>query len=234
MRELTTTVSEGTQRDGRELKGAAMRARLRAATEALIAEVGIEGATTVEVARRCGVSRGAMLHHYPTRDALIIDTARHFWQRARDNVSILAEDMCRARAGSTKFVDRLYDDVFPAQALVIMLELMVGGRSDTRIGRAIDGILTDLFRSYEKLGEQAFSASGLSPQRIHIILTPIVSTLQGLRIQQIIDPNHAMSRAVLSALVAAIEALLAGDHFDRVALPEKKPAARAPKRRSKT
>ncbi|MBX9589860.1 MAG: TetR/AcrR family transcriptional regulator [Hyphomonadaceae bacterium] len=233
MIELASTASTEVQRDGRELKGAAMRARLRAATEALIAEVGIEGATTVEVARRCEVSRGAMLHHYPTRDELIIDTARHFWQRARDNVSIFADDMRKGRAGAAEFVDRLYEEVFPAQSLVIMLELMVGGRSDTKIGRAIKEILTDLFRAYEELGEHAFGSRGLSSQRIHVVITLIVSALRGLRIQQIIDPNDAMSHAVRSTLVVAIEALLADDHWGGATLAKTRPSARSRKRRSK-
>jgi len=217
MRHASTIESRQTQRDGREIKGAATRARLRAATEALIAEVGIQGATTVEVARRCGVSRGAMLHHYPTRDDLIIDTARHFWKRASDNVSILADDMSKGRVGAAQFVERLYEDVFPAQALAIMLELIVGGRSDSRIGREIDKILTDLFRAYERLGEQAFSSRGQSPERIHIVMTLIVSTLRGLRIQQIIDPSDARSRAVLSTLATTVEGLLAGDNPEQAA-----------------
>lgn len=230
MRENSTIVTAESQRDGRDLKGAAMRARLRATAESLIAEVGIEGTTTVEIARRCGVSRGAMLHHYPTRDELIIDTARHFWRRARDNVSSLADDMSQGRTRTAQFVDRLYDAVFPAQSLVIMLELMVGGRSDTRIGRAIDDILTDLFRSYEKLGEQAFSARGLSPVRIHIVMTLIVSTLRGLRIQQIIDPNQAMSREVLSALVTGIEALITDDRREHQLSPDAMGTPRSRKR----
>jgi AcrR family transcriptional regulator len=194
--------------DGREVKGAMMRARLRAATEALIAEVGVDAASAAAIAQRCGVSRGAMLHHYPTRDAIIIDTAAHFWQRARDIVAGLAEDMRHGRTDVATFVGRLYEEVFRANALVTMLDLMVSGRSETRIGEAVNQILTDLFASYEDLGVQAFQASGLPPERIQVIITLIVSTLRGLRIQDNIHPDEARVRAVLAALVEAVEALL--------------------------
>lgn len=194
--------------DGREAKGAIMRARLRAATEALIAEVGVEAASAAAIALKCGVSRGAMLHHYPTRDALIIDTAAHFWERSRDIVAHLAEDMRHGRTDVATFVGRLYEEVFRANALVTMLDLMVSGRSDTRIGENVNRILTDLFASYEALGAQAFQASGLPPARIHVIITLIVSTLRGLRIQDNIHPDEARVRAVLAALVEAVEALL--------------------------
>lgn len=194
--------------DGREVKGAIMRARLRAATEALIAEVGVDAASAAAIALKCGVSRGAMLHHYPTRDALIIDTAAHFWQRARDIVVGLAEDMGHGRTDVSTFVGRLYEEVFRANALVTMLDLMVSGRSDTRIGENVNRILTDLFASYESLGAQAFQASGLPSERIHVIITLIVSTLRGLRIQDNIHPDEARVRDVLAALVEAVEALL--------------------------
>lgn len=194
--------------DGREVKGAMMRARLRAATEQLIAEVGVEAASAAAIALRCGVSRGAMLHHYPTRDALIIDTAAHFWQRARDTVASLAEDVSNGRTDVATFVDRLYEDVFRANALVTMLDLMVSGRSDTRIGEAVNRILTDLFTSYEDLGVRAFHSSKLPPERIRVIITLIVSTLRGLRIQNNINPDEARVRAVLASLTEAAEVLL--------------------------
>lgn len=194
--------------DGREVKGAMMRARLRAATEQLIAEVGVEAASAAAIALRCGVSRGAMLHHYPTRDALIVDTAAHFWQRARDIVAGLADDVSHGRTDVATFVGRLYDEVFRANALVTMLDLMVSGRSETRIGEAVNRILTDLFASYEDLGIQAFQSSGLPPERIRVIITLIVSTLRGLRIQDNIKPDEARVRDVLASLTTAIEALL--------------------------
>lgn len=205
---ITPTRPDQETSDGRELKGAAMRARLRAATEELIAEVGVNAASAAAIAQRCGVSRGAMLHHYPTRDDLIIDTAAHFWQRARDIVAGLAEDMSAGRTDVPTFVGRLYDEVFRANALVTMLDLMVSGRSDTRVGEAVNEILTDLFHSYEELGARAFRTSGLPPERIHIIITLIVSTLRGLRIQDNIDRDEKRVRAVLATLCDCVETLI--------------------------
>jgi len=219
--------------DGREVKGAMTRARLRAATEQLIVEVGVEAASAAAIALRCGVSRGAMLHHYPTRDALIVDTAAHFWQRARDIVAGLAEDVSNGRTDVATFVDRLYDEVFRANALVTMLDLMVSSRSETRIGEAVNRILTDLFTSYEDLGIQAFQSSGLPPERIRVIITLIVSTLRGLRIQDNIHPDEARVRAVLASLAEAVEALLQNEQRNPARRTASKPAAKAVKGRKR-
>jgi AcrR family transcriptional regulator len=195
--------------DGREIKGASMRARLRAATEELIIEVGLEGASTVEIAKRCGVSRGAMLHHYATRDELLIDTAQHFWQKARDKVSVLADDMSAGRTGVSDFVERLYDDVFRANSIATMLELMVAGRTDSVLGRAVSDILTNLFHSYEELGERAFAPRGVPPEKIRVIVTLIVCALRGLRMQNILDPDDAVAKAVKAALIEAVQQIFA-------------------------
>lgn len=219
--------------DGREIKGAMTRARLRAATEQLIAEVGVEAASAAAIALRCGVSRGAMLHHYPTRDALIIDTAAHFWQRARDIVAGLAEDVSNGRTDVATFVDRLYDEVFRANALVTMLDLMVSGRSETRIGEAVNRILTDLFASYEDLGIQAFQSFGLPPERIRVIITLIVSTLRGLRIQDNIHPDEARVRDVLASLAEAVEALLQKERRGPARRTSGKPATKARRTRKR-
>lgn len=194
--------------DGRELKGAATRARLRAAAEDIIAELGIDAATSIEIAKRCGVSCGAMLHHYPTREEILIDTARHFWRRARDVVEGVTEDLGAGRSSISALVDRLYEEVFRGRSMLIMLELMVAGRSDTVLGRAVAEILTDLFRSYETLGERAFCPRGLPPQNAHTIINFIVSTLRGLRIQYVVDPSEDVAVAVKRSLIDAVEIMV--------------------------
>lgn len=195
--------------DGREAKGAAMRAQLRAATVELIGEIGIDAATVVKIANRCNVSRGAVLHHYPTRNELIVDAARHFWRSRRDIVGILADDLVEGRVDLPVFIRRLYDDVFAARSIFTMLELMIGGRDENEIGTSVSEILTDLFRAYEELGNLAFRRHGMPPERVNELMALIVSTLRGLRLQQMIDPGHDRSDVVLRLLSSSVEAVLA-------------------------
>ncbi|WP_162409171.1 TetR/AcrR family transcriptional regulator [Acuticoccus sediminis] len=202
------TRGEDGKEDGRERKGAAMRARLRAATEEIIASEGYDVATAVEVARRTGVSRGAVLHHYPTRDDLIIDTARHFWRRAKQRTADLADGLNEGRVSTADFVQMFYDDVFLSRGIHTMLELIIAGRTNERIAGPVSEILADLFRAYETLGETAFAARGAGADRIHVVITLIGSTLRGLRIQEVVDPDETRTRETLAALVEAVDALL--------------------------
>ncbi|MEO1159883.1 MAG: TetR/AcrR family transcriptional regulator [Pseudomonadota bacterium] len=56
-------------------------AKLRAATISLIADRGYVNTTTTEISKKAGVSRGALLHHYPAKIDLIVDAAAQVYAR---------------------------------------------------------------------------------------------------------------------------------------------------------
>lgn len=61
---------------------------LDAAVEVML-EFGYSGASTVRIQERAGVSRGRLLHHFPSRDALLIAASQHL---ARARVGELPSD----------------------------------------------------------------------------------------------------------------------------------------------
>ena len=65
-------------------RGAATRARLLDATIEALIDVGWSGTSTTEVVRRAGVSRGAQVHHYPTKDDLVLAAIEHLLVRRLD------------------------------------------------------------------------------------------------------------------------------------------------------
>lgn len=59
-------------REPKQDRSRATQKRLLESTVSALAELGWTGATTSEIARRSGVSRGSLQHHFPTRDELIV------------------------------------------------------------------------------------------------------------------------------------------------------------------
>ena len=55
-----------------QTRALATRARLMEATVAALSECGYSGTSTQEVCRRAAVSRGTLLHHFPTRIDLLV------------------------------------------------------------------------------------------------------------------------------------------------------------------
>ena len=56
---------------------ATSRARILDAAVACLVESGYRGATTLRIQARAGVSRGRLLHHFPSRDELLVAASRH-------------------------------------------------------------------------------------------------------------------------------------------------------------
>src|SRR5689334_15200217 len=59
----------------------AMRARLLEATVELLVERGFAGTSTTLVSERAGVSRGAQLHHFPTKNDLVVAAVEHLTEK---------------------------------------------------------------------------------------------------------------------------------------------------------
>ena len=66
----------------REARTATSRARILDAAVACLVESGYSGATTLQIQARAGVSRGRLLHHFPSRDELLVAASRHLATRA--------------------------------------------------------------------------------------------------------------------------------------------------------
>src|SRR5436189_4968254 len=79
------------------------RALLDAAVEALI-EVGFARTTTLEVQRRADVSRGALLHHFPSKAELLVAAVAHLAEMRARELKQLAQQLPESRGARTDAV----------------------------------------------------------------------------------------------------------------------------------
>jgi AcrR family transcriptional regulator len=136
------------------------QARLLAATIDCLVEYGWSGTTTTVVAAHAGVSRGAQLHHYPTKTALVLAAVEHLAQRRTADLRAEAEAL---PAGPHR-LDRLVDMLaaaFTGPLFVAELELWVAARTDpelratlvpvvARVGREMHRLTIDLLGADER------------------------------------------------------------------------------------
>ena len=115
---------------------AVRRARTRAllidaCLESLV-ELGYAGTTTSEVARRAGVSRGAQLHHFPTKAELVSAAIEHIYEQRmqsfRDAMDRASPDADRVELG----IDLLWS-MFEGTAATAWVELAVAARTDDQL-----------------------------------------------------------------------------------------------------
>ncbi|WP_371811329.1 TetR/AcrR family transcriptional regulator [Aeromicrobium sp. CFBP 8757] len=113
----------------------AMRLRLMEATVDSLVELGWSGTTTTVVSRRAGVSRGAQLHHFPSKQALVVAAVEHLTDRRRDDMRRHAERLTgddRIRGVLDILADQFVSPVFFAA-----LELWVAARTDAELRESV-------------------------------------------------------------------------------------------------
>jgi AcrR family transcriptional regulator len=115
-----------------EERSAETRERLLDATLQCLLELGYTGTSTTEVCQRTGLSRGALLHHFPTKQALVIEAVRRLVTRM--GVENLAH--AAGAAPSDDPLDRMFDVIwnnFRQPLFHAVLELWIAARTDPEL-----------------------------------------------------------------------------------------------------
>lgn len=138
-----------------------MRRRLIDATLQCLVADGYSSTTVSSIVRRAGVSRGAHVHHFPSKDALILQATEHLMRRAYrvlgEMLLAIAEDENRVQA----VVDGAWKTIYGTRLFEAYFELMIAARHDAGLAaslqelsartlRTIDGAIVHYF---EKRGE---------------------------------------------------------------------------------
>jgi AcrR family transcriptional regulator len=125
-----------TVRLSQEERTRAMRARLLEATVECLVEHGWSRTSTTLVSTRAGVSRGAQLHHFPSKDDLVLAAVEHLAEaRGRE----IEEAAARLPDGEerTRAVLDLLAAHFTGPIFTAALELWVAARTDPQLLAAV-------------------------------------------------------------------------------------------------
>ena len=194
-------------RHSQEERSAATRRRLLDAALQCLAVEGHAGTTTTAVVARAGASRGAFLHHFPTRAALLSAAVRHLYAGLR-------EDYERAFAALPVHADRLEAGIdllwraFRDPRLEATLELFVAARVDPGLRDELARIAAEHHRHVSRLARESFPAEAASP-RFGVVLDLVLDALQGLAVRCAVRSDGSSVARTLEALKAVVAIELA-------------------------
>jgi AcrR family transcriptional regulator len=154
------------------------RARLLAATIDCLVEHGYAGTTTQRVQDRAGVSRGALLHHFATKDTLLVAAVSHV---ADGQIARVRAEAASGRAGDEA---ELLRQVMSGPLFLAGLELWQAARTEPalraallpaerRVGAAVHELLDELF---PRPGGDRAAVEGLLALYRGLALTSVLRT----------------------------------------------------------
>ena len=111
------------------------RALLDAAVESLT-EAGVARTTTLEVQKRAGVSRGALLHHFPSKADLMAATIVHLAEMRGRELRVRAGELPEGEARVGAVFDLLWQS-FTGPLFYVAMELRAAARTDAELRAAL-------------------------------------------------------------------------------------------------
>lgn len=130
------TTSARTARRTQEQRSAETRARLLDATIDCLVRFGYNGTTTPRVAEMAGVTRGAQVHHFGSKNDLVIAALQHLAAKRTAAVVGNVGDLTATEDPVGTVLDLLWD-IHQGPMFIAAVELWVAGRTDPALGREV-------------------------------------------------------------------------------------------------
>ena len=146
---MTTSATRRTQ----EERSSATRVKLMDATIECLIELGYGGTTTTEIVRRAGVSRGAQVHHFPTKAELVRNAVAHL--AAKREQELRTEFATLRRNDVSGAIDLLWSG-YAGPLFAAVLELIVAARTETELAAVLDSLQLDVEQTIERFCRGVF------------------------------------------------------------------------------
>lgn len=196
-----------------QARSIAMRERLIRSALAVIYDVGCNSASTPEFARRAGVSRGALLHHFPTRSDIIIAAMEKLLGDGTREIRDVARQVARKDVGLGDLVEFLWQ-MFSGRFFYISLEFINEARTDGELRARMIPVVKDFHAALDEIwAEFEKQADGL-PQTTRVALNMTVCLVRGMGVQTVLKDDPDYFRSMLDTWKAILPQLLQGNKND--------------------
>jgi AcrR family transcriptional regulator len=199
----------GAIRVSQEERTRAMRARLLEATVECLVERGFGGTSTTLVSERAGVSRGAQLHHFPTKNALVVAAVEHLTDVRRAELAAAARALPTGPR-RTRAVLQMLADHFTSPVFTAALELWVAARSDETLLAAVAPLEQRVGRETHRLTVELLGADESRPG-VRELVQATLDLVRGLGLANTITDDARRRRRILDQWAVTLDDALTDD-----------------------
>lgn len=166
-----------------------MQRRLLDAAIAVLKERGLAGFRTGKVIERAGVSKGALLHHFPTKVSLIaaafdrLRAATDASSRTFHPKATLAEALSDLLEESHAF--------FFGEAFYVSLDMAISGTRARELRDAIFDSVRGVRQRTEEIWTDRLELYGVSRERAHDAVWLVNSLIRGLAVRALTESDHS-------------------------------------------
>jgi AcrR family transcriptional regulator len=190
---VASTTSPKRKRRTQEERSATTRAALLDATIDCLVEYGYANLTTTRVVERAGVSRGAQVHHFPTKAELVAEAVKHLANKRMQEFVEAAPRLPRSDERRVAWLlDRAWD-VHTSPLFVAALELWVAARTDAELRASLVSVERDVTQAVTSVAPTLFPKL-TDRQSFNAELEATMATIRGLALLRFVDEPEEIER----------------------------------------
>ncbi len=175
----------------------AMRARVLQGAIKVLSDKGYAGFRTAEVALAADISRGALTHHFPTKDTLVLAALEHVFRSAAE--------LGRAHAHKVHSVDEAINALlkdsrhfFFSELFLIAIDLSISGGKNSQDGQRIREISRAHRLPVEAAWLDALVELGVPKPLAEDLLWLTISIVRGFALRRILADEPSRFKRLLS------------------------------------
>ncbi|HWK45485.1 MAG TPA: TetR/AcrR family transcriptional regulator [Stellaceae bacterium] len=186
------------------------RRLLLAATIQALFEHGYSRATTAEIANRAGVSRGALNHHFDSKEDLVVQAVEWQLTAATAEISALAMRLKEGRLTVSDFLDELWVR-FSGELFLVTIEHVAEARHNPLLHKRLVPIVHDFHAELDRIWRHFFAKSGIPARELETAFNATLCLLRGMGFQSVLRPDPAYFQRLLTYWKTHVSAMLNAD-----------------------
>jgi AcrR family transcriptional regulator len=197
-------------RRSQEERSAATRQLLLDATIDCLIDLGYAATSTTEIVARAGVSRGAQVHHFPTKNELVRSAVAHLAVRQAEE---LRRQYDRA-SGTGDRVSRAMDllwSAFTGPLFVASLELIVAARTDPALRSSLEAFEDGMAEGIANVCNELFGPATMRRRAARDVVDLTIAMMHGLAFARLLDGSHEREERLLETWKRAVGPLFEGE-----------------------
>ena len=167
------------------------------ATIDTIYEAGFHNTTTSRISLKAGVSRGALLHHFPRKEILIAEAVRFMLRKEIEEIERLAKNVTKKRLSIDEFVDILWEH-FSGPLFMTTMDYLAASRTEPLLKRELVPASLEFNESLDKIWQRFFVTKSVSDEEKRLAFTSTICLLRGMAVNSVLRDDADYFRDLLN------------------------------------
>jgi len=169
----------------------ATRTRLLNATVDLMFDKGLAHTATNDVAEAAGVSRGALTHHFESREDLVTSAIEHMLHGVIDELRTFTDDFAAREGSSDEIIDYLWS-MMSNRLFYVTLEYLPEARHNDLFRERLLPVVSQWHGALDRIWTSLAARYQADPEKVRALMNGTLCLMRGMIAQTIVrdDPPY--------------------------------------------